>query len=153
MSKVEGLGVVVLDGAQRFAVPFAHDNDDVPAAFVFSHDGAHLAFASGTPNGGAVAIDDGMFVTDAIRHSDITFTPDGRHLMWLGTRSGNRRRVYVDGMPVLECDQPAGPQQSAETWWSMGADGVLTLIAQDGAELKRFRVAPGSSNIDARARR
>jgi hypothetical protein len=152
---VEGQGsrAVVLDGTQRFGVPFAHDNDDVPAAFVFSSDGKHLAFASASPGGRAVAIDDGMFVTDAVRHSDITFTPDGRHLVWLGTHSGNRRRVYVDGLPVLECDQPAGAQQSAETWWSMGADGVLTLIAQDGGELKRFRVAPGSSSVDARSRR
>jgi len=146
---------VVLDGVQRIAAPHAHDTGDVPAPFMFSQDGKHIAFASASqsPQGRAVAIDDGMFVTDAGSHYDITFTPDGRHLVWLGQRSdGPRKRVYVDGEPVLEFDQTAAAQQSAETWWSMGADGVLTLIAQDGGALKRYRVIPGNGSVDVRSR-
>jgi hypothetical protein len=46
--------------------------------------------------------------------------------MWLGGRGENRLRVYVDGEPVPESDQPATSRQSVETWWNMGADGVLT---------------------------
>jgi hypothetical protein len=148
--------VVVLDGVQRVPAVFAHDFSDPTAPFVFSQDGKHLAFASMPPSGGpghAVAIDDGLFVTPAISTYDITFTPDGKHLMWLGTHSGNRMRMYVDGEPVLESDQPAGPQQSADAWWRVGPDGVLTFVAQDGGVLKRFRVTPGSSSIEARSRR
>jgi hypothetical protein len=147
--------VIVLDGVQRVPALFSHDPADVPAAFIFSQDGKHLAFASAQGNGKglAVAIDDGLFATDAGSTYDVTFTPDGKHLMWLGGVSGNRMRVYVDGEPVVEFDQPAGPQQNAETWWSMGADGVLTVVAQDGGVLKRFRVTPGSSSIEARSRR
>jgi hypothetical protein len=145
----------VLDGVQRVPALFSHDPADVPAAFVFSQDGKHLAFASAQSNGKglAVAIDDGLFATDAGSTYDVTFTPDGRHLMWMGGASGNRLRVYVDGEPVAEFDQPAGAQQNAEAWWSMGADGVLTVIASDGGVLKRLRVTPGSSSIDARSRR
>jgi hypothetical protein len=147
--------VVVLDGVQRIPALFLHDPADVPAAFVFSQDGKHLAFASALGNGKglAVAIDDGMFATDAGSTYDITFTPDGKHLMWLGGRAGNRWRVYVDGEPVVESDQPPAAQQSVETWWSMGADGVLTFIAQDGGVLKRFRVSPGNSSVEARSKR
>jgi hypothetical protein len=147
--------VVVLDGVQRVPSFFSHDPADVPAAFVFSQDGKHLAFASAQGNGKglAVAIDDGLFATDAGSTYDVTFTPDGKHLMWLGGVSGNRMRVYVDGEPVVEFDRPAGEQQNAETWWNMGADGMLTVIAQDRGALKRFRVTPGSSSIDARSRR
>jgi hypothetical protein len=147
--------VVVLDGAQRVPALFLHDPADVPAAFVFSQDGKHLAFASAQGNGKGlgVAIDDGLFATDAGSTYDVTFTPDGKHLMWLGGASGNRMRVYVDGEPVVEFDQPAGAQQNAEVWWSMGADGVLTVVASDGGVLKRFRVTPGNSSVDARSRR
>jgi len=146
--------VVVVDGVQRVPALFSHDPADVPAAFVFSQDGKHLAFASaqGAGKGLAVAIDDGLFASGAGSTYDITFTPDAKHLMWLGGVSGNRMRVYVDGEPVVEFDQPAGAQQNAEAWWSMGADGVLTVIALDGGVLKRFRVTPGSSSVDARSR-
>jgi len=147
---------VVLDGAQRIAAPHLHDTGDVPAPFVFSPDGKHIAFASASqsPPGHAVAVDDGIFPTDAGSHYDITFTPDGRHLVWMGQRNdGPRKRVYVDGEPVLEFDQPASAQQSAEVWWSMGADGVLSVLAQDGGVLKRYRVTPGAGSIDARVRR
>jgi hypothetical protein len=145
---------VVLDGVQRIPAPFAHETGDVPAPFVFSQDGKHIAFASGTPQGRALAIDDGMLVTDAYAHFDITFTPDGRHLVWMGQRSeAPRGRVYVDGEPVVAFDQAAAAQQSAEVWWSMGAGGVLTFLAQDGGALKRYRVTPGNSSVDARSRR
>jgi hypothetical protein len=71
----------------------------------------------------------------------------------MGIRNdGPRRRIYVDGQPVLEFDQPPAAQQSVETWWSMGADGVLTFVGQDGAALKRYRITPGSSSIDARSK-
>lgn len=156
---LEGQGTrnVVVDGTQRFPSPLTHENGDVPAQFVFSQDGKHIAFASASQSnvqGRAIAIDDGMFVTDAGSHYDITFTPDGRHLVWMGIRNdGPRRRIYVDGEPVVEFDQPAGAQQFAETWWSMGADGVLTFIGQDGGSLKRYRITPGSGSVDARWRR
>jgi WD40 repeat protein len=144
---------VVLDGTRRIAAPLVFDPNENPKAFVFSQDGKHLAFGSQVQSnapGRGVAIDDGIFPTDAISTHGITFTPDGRHLLWMGVRSGNRRRIYVDGEPALDIDQPAGPQQSAETWWSMGADGVLTVVAQDGGALKRFRITPGTSSVDSR---
>ena len=141
---------VVVDGARPVPAPVAHETGDVPAQFVFSQDGKHLAFASFSGQARAVAVDDGLFATDALASYDITFTPDGKHLVWLGGRSGNRLRVYVDGEPVLESDQPATSRESVETWWNMGGDGVLTYLAQDGGVLKRFRVTPGSGSIEAR---
>jgi hypothetical protein len=144
---------VVIDGVRPAPAPVAHETGDVPAQFTFSQDGKHLAFASFSGQARAVAVDDGVFATDALASYDVTFTPDGKHLVWLGGRSGNRLRVYVDGEPVLESDQPATSRQSVETWWNMGGDGVLTYLAQDGGVLKRFRVTPGSSSIEARARR
>jgi hypothetical protein len=146
---------VVVDGVRHVPALFAHETADVPEQFVFSRDGAHLAFASASQatQGHAVAIDDGLFTTTASSTFDVTFTPDGKHLVWLGNLAGNRMRVYVDGEPVLESDQPAAPRQSVETWWNMGADGVLTYLAQDGGVVKRFRVTPGSSSIEARGRR
>jgi WD40 repeat protein len=144
---------VVLDGTQRIAAPLVYDPNENPRPFVFSQDGKHIAFGSqGQPNapGRAVGIDDGIFPTDAISSSLITFTPDGRHVLWMGVHPGGKRMIYVDGEPALEVDQPAAPQQSAETWWSMGADGVLTLLAQEGGALKRFRITPGTSSVDSR---
>lgn len=155
---VEGQGgrSVVLDGVKRYTAPLLHESGDVPAQFVFSGDGKHLAFSSASQSnvqGRAVAVDDRLFVTDAGSHYDITFTPDGRHLVWMGIRrDGPRRRVYVDGEPVLEFDQPPAAQSVAGTWWTMGSDGVLTFIGQDGGALKRFRVTPGNGSVDARSR-
>ena len=135
---------VVLDGVKRFSVPLTHDpSDDVLTPFVFSPDGQRLAFASANTREQkfAVALDDRLLASDAMWHHDLMFTPDGKHLFYVGRPNGKRERVFLDGTPVLEFDQGASQHRTPEPWMGVGTDGTLTVVAQDGNTLKRYHVA------------
>jgi len=141
------------DYAARF--PF---NDSLAPKFIFSPDSKHVAYGAYAPGQGESAVRglavDGTFIrtpqpfaaVDPIQN--VTFSPDGRHLFWLYTGlQGDRSAVYLDGVRVLNLQDNSLSRRSVTDpltpRWSVGADGVLTLIAQDGESIKRFRITPG----------
>ncbi|MGH7648313.1 MAG: hypothetical protein ACREND_09365 [Gemmatimonadaceae bacterium] len=118
----------------------------------FSADGKHLAFpAFPAPDNSkhGMAIDGKYFPTDGMLPSGATFTPDGKHLFWRGrSLTAPRELIYLDGTKVLEIDQSTSLENDADVYWSMGSDGVLTLVGQDGNAMKRYRITPGNSTLD-----
>lgn len=110
--------------------------------FKWSPDSKHIAWAAvgeGRTRTG-VAID-GKFFPTAVAPR---FLRDGRHLVWL-TRGQPGHLIFVDGEPGLELPQNLPLENEADIYWSMGQDGVITLVAQDGESIKRFRITPGTS--------
>lgn len=115
--------------------------------YVFSPDGKRVAFAAfpdSNRSARGVAID-GKFMAlrDVQSIQNITFTPDGRHVFWLA-RSARAPRdlIYMDGRLVLDLENNMELGQPDTDQWSMGIDGVLTVIAQDDGMVKRYRITP-----------
>ncbi|MGH7626739.1 MAG: hypothetical protein ACREOJ_15665 [Gemmatimonadaceae bacterium] len=117
----------------------------------FSTDGMHLAFpAFPVPDNSkhGVAIDGKYFPTDGMLPSGATFTPDGKHLFWMArSLTAPRELIYLDGTKVLEVDQSMSLENDTDVYWSMGSDGVLTFVGQDGNSMKRYRITPGTSSL------
>jgi hypothetical protein len=121
------------------------------AEFVFSADGKHVAYFDQQPGNASGIYVDGRLaqVFDGTGPQNLTFTPDGRHLLWLANAFGGGHIHYVDGRPALRTDGNSTMQNAAGTW-EMGADGTLTVVAQAGDAIKRFRITPGSdTSIDS----
>lgn len=143
----------LVDGTQHTGVILGPTLPSLERKFAFSPDGKHVVFAASTPDGRARGISlNGKFIPvsqlPAFPIHNMTFTPDGRHLLWVTGFNGTRSAVYVDGLRAAEFnhDGIALTQSTSdmplEVHWSMGSDGVLTFVAQDGGSLKRFRVTP-----------
>ena len=141
---------LVVDGVDQAAFllqGFARDWHG--AKFVFSPDGKHLVSfgqpkaTPGQPNSG-LFIDGKFLKLGASYVSNATFTSDSRHLLFLAA-DGNaaRQTLYLDGKAVAQVDANTSLVDSPGAW-DLGADGVLTFLAQDGASLKRFKVTLGT---------
>jgi hypothetical protein len=156
---VAGIGTaltLVVDGVDQggfLLQGFARDWHG--AKYVFSPDSKHLV-AFGQPKAAPGAPNSGLFIdgrylrlaTNATMGASYaynpTFTADGRHLVFLAEDGGAQRQtLYVDGKAVAQMDSNNSLSDSPGAW-DLGADGVLTFLAQDGAALKRFRVTLGS---------
>ena len=113
--------------------------------FAFSPDGKRVAYFAMQPNNNSGIFVDGKMVQvfPGTQPENLMFTPDGRHLVWLSNAFGGGHVLYVDGRPALRDDGNYTMQVSAGTW-EMGADGTLTVVAQAGDAIKRFRITPGS---------
>jgi len=139
---------LVLDGAdQGLSMVNGFERNFRGARFVFSPDGKHFA-TFGTPKAMPNAVGiliDGKFLKLGVQYVfDPTFTPDGRHFLFLTEDPGNAKEsIYVDGKVVGQVDVNTSLADNPATW-EMGADGVLTLVAQDAGSIKRFRLTPGS---------
>ena len=135
------------------AVPFQQaglGNYRPRAEFVFSADGKHVAYFDQQPGNASGIYVDGKLaqVFPGTQPQNLTFTPDGRHLIWL-VYIGGSQTVYVDGRPSLKFDNNLQIQNALGTW-DMGADGTLTVVAQAGDAIKRFRITPGpDTSIDS----
>ncbi len=114
------------------------------AEFVFSADGNHVSYFDQQPGNSSGVYVDGKLaqVFPGTQPQNLTFTPDGRHLIW-AANSGSTQTVYVDGRPSVQVDNNIQLQAALGTW-EMGADGTLTIVAQAGDAIKRFRITPGA---------
>jgi hypothetical protein len=120
------------------------------AEFVFSADGKRVAYFDQQPGNASGVYVDGRLamVFPGTNPQNLTFTPDGRHLIWLANIASSQT-VYVDGRPSAQFDGNYTLQAAAGTW-EMGADGTLMVVAQAGDAIKRFRITPGSdASIDS----
>jgi hypothetical protein len=140
---------VIVDGVAQAGLGFTGEQRDF-RRLAFSPDGKHIAYpgfrqADNTKQG--IAIDGKFLPTGVFSHYALTFTPDGKHLFWLSRLpTAPRHVIYLDGERVAEIDQTLGLENETEAWWSMGNDGVLTFIGQDGGTMKRYRITPGAGS-------
>jgi hypothetical protein len=115
--------------------------------FVLSNDGKHIARVARKPDNShpGLYVDEKLVYPSPMQIAFVNFTPDSQHLTWIGTEKFPDRPqpyyvVYSDGQAVVKLGGDSFQQTSGS--WQMGADGVLTFIAIDGSNVKRFRVTP-----------
>jgi hypothetical protein len=138
---------LVLDGIAQPASNLGPSNAPVDGKYVFSSDGKHIAHFAlpPTPTGDAERglFLDGKYVPlgQGLICSQLTFTPDGRHLFWLQqVPSQNRIRIFADGKPVAETYTAVYPAPPG--WWELSPEGALSLLGQDDTSLKRISITP-----------
>lgn len=154
---------VMVGGAPHQGLIHGPVINQVDQRFTFSPDGKHIAYAASSADGRTRGISiDGKFIPfaqlPAFAMHSATFTPDGKHLIWVAGLSGTQSAVYVDGLRAVEFSHnglsllQTDGNEPLEAKWSMGDDGVLTFIAEDGGSLKRFAITPGSdTSVDTLA--
>jgi hypothetical protein len=113
--------------------------------YVFSADSKHVAHfaAPPTPTGG---YDRGIFLDGKYApassqgtNSQLSFSPDSKHLFWIQGYGNQPYRVFIDGKPLLDF-YPTGSTPTVPHWWDFGADGTLSLLAQDDNSIKRITI-------------
>jgi hypothetical protein len=110
--------------------------------FAFSADGKHFAHFAISQNGQERGIFlDGKF---ALRlpegnPSQLTFTPDGRHLFW-AHEYGGELQIYMDGKVVAKGGRAV--VAGVGGWWEMTPDGTLLCLMQDDNGIKRLSITP-----------
>jgi hypothetical protein len=121
--------------------------------FAFSPDGKHIAYPSfpaSNPGARALALDGKLVPTETTMNYSILFSPDSKHVMWVGHRIGAPKQViYLDGEPVLDVDQTSGLMNEPAVYTSVNSDGVFTVVAQHGGAMKRFRITPGTRSVES----
>ena len=153
-----------VDGVQQPGVEFVASTS-ASSSVAFSPDGKHLAYiayrSANRQESGIVL--NGRFIpltprkqpSPADRLDHLTFAPDSRHLFFIARGTTARRpTIYVDGLSALEVDDQLDLTSGViDGRWSVGEDGVLTLVAIEGNALKRFRITPGpNTSVDTLAR-
>jgi hypothetical protein len=65
---------------------------------------------------------------------------------------GSNLGIYLDGKVATQYDPGAATPWGQSGNWEIGADGVLSVIAQDGDSMKRIRITPpADSSVDTLA--
>jgi hypothetical protein len=122
-----------------------------PITFMFSPDSKHIvhfATMAAQSNAYGIAIDDKYIpLTVPFPPRFPVFTPNGKHFVFAAAAGPLLPLVvYVDGRPAARFESGALKFQISNdrqnSIWEMGADGVLTFLVQDGADIKRVRVSP-----------
>jgi hypothetical protein len=73
-------------------------------------------------------------------NTNLTFSPDSKHLFWIHQYGNNPLRLFVDGKPLLDFYAAGNTLSTVPHWWDFGADGSLSLLAQDDNSLKRITI-------------
>ncbi len=139
---------LVIDGVpQPQSVLTTVDTMDLQNAqalkYVFRPDSKHVAHCAGPPtatgdNRRGIFLD-GRYIpasVDGVNHQ-LSFSPDSMHLFWIHRYGDQPYRVFIDGTPLLDF-YPAG--ETIPHWWDFGADGTLSLLAQDDNSIKRITI-------------
>jgi hypothetical protein len=117
--------------------------------FLWSPHGKYFARVARRPDNTAAGLylNDKLAFPTTLQISAPTFTPDGEHLYWIAAERNPDRSpldyvVYADGQPVMkrQSDGFLGYKEA----WSVDAKGVLTFVAVDGNQAKRYRVTPAA---------
>jgi hypothetical protein len=133
---------VCLDGTD---LPLTADR---PSKYLFSPDGRTFALfgqASGAAARG-LFLDGELVVAGAENAERPVFTPDSKHLLWVGKQanigaSPEAFAAYVDGRPVVTFRELINTRDN----WEMAPAGVVTFVARAGDALNRFRITPSAS--------
>lgn len=140
-----GTSTLYLDGVPQSAFTIA--SGEYPT-FAFSPDSKHLAYfcRSTNPTAGndqSLCVD-GKYVRLGGQGylTNLTFTSDSSHVLFLSSENGADFRVYADSKPifgpVFKMQRGIGPLPSA--MWQMLPDSTLLLLADAENAMKRFTI-------------
>jgi hypothetical protein len=147
----DGLGGrLVVDGASQPQSSLSGDIIDMqnPSAlkYIFSADSKHVAHFAvpPTPTGDyqrGVFLD-GKYVQISAEgtNTDLTFSPDSKHLFWIHQYGNQPLRLFVDGKPLADFYAAGNSLSSVPRWLDFGPDGTLSFLAQDDNSLKRITI-------------
>ena len=148
---VDGLGGrLVIDGAPQPQSALSGDRIDLQNVsalkYIFSADSKHVAHFAvpTTPTGDyqrGVFLD-GKYVQVSAdgTNTDLTFSPDSKHLFWIHQYGDHPLRVFIDGKPLVDFYAAGNSLSSMPHWWDFGPDGTLSFLAQDDNSLKRITI-------------
>jgi hypothetical protein len=144
--RLSGGGIMAnyLDGAPAGNGPASSE----VGSFVFSPDSQHFGYFCRPPNpanqndqglcldGKFIPFPPGIFI-----YSNLTFSPDSKHLFWRGALPPTGYRVFVDGNPAFDGQYNQGSNLYSKESWQMGADGTLTVLTTDANSIKRVNIS------------
>jgi len=135
---------------KSFKGTMAEGKTQLPISFLFSPNSKHVVYMAGLAGQpGSILGIDGKYipVAQGIVHFP-TFTPDSRHFIFAtpvlvqGQPVPAFLGIYVDGRLAARFNGANSSLLGHSYGWEMGADGVLTFLVQDGADIKRVRITP-----------
>jgi hypothetical protein len=142
----EGLGLhLVIDGMlqPQSAISGERINMQEPGAvkYIFSADSKHAAHFANSETAHGIFLD-GKFIPASQEgtNTDLTFSPDSKHLFWIHQYGDRPLRVFIDGKPLVDFYAAGNSLSSVPHWWDFGLDGTLSLLAQDDNSLKRITI-------------
>ena len=148
---------LVVDGVAEEGLsvtPLIANLPNQPVSFVLSPDGKHVVhYGEQVADRSPGFVINGKFLPDryGLRPVRLTFTPNGKHLLWVSTVLDDRGRpaafvIYVDGRPARIIDLPSDANLKLMTQtpgsWDMEPDGTLTVLAVEEDTIKRIRISP-----------
>lgn len=117
-------------------------------SFVFSPDSQHFAYFcrppnTADPNAEGLCLDGKFlpFPPGIFQYSNLTFTPDSKHLFWRGALPPYGYRIFVDGNAAFDGQYNQGTTLYSKEAWQMGADGTLTVLTTDATSQKRVTIS------------
>jgi hypothetical protein len=139
-----GTIAVYLDGVAAGNAPA---NAEV-GSLVFSPDRQHFGYFcrpanAANPNDEGLCLD-GKFIPfppGIFQYSNLTFSPDSKHLFWRGQLPPYGYRIFVDGNPAFDGQLNQGSSLYPKESWQMGADGSLTVLTTDATSSKRVNIS------------
>jgi len=144
----QGMGErLVIDGAPQPQSAISGDRIDIQNVsalkYIFSADSKHVAHFANSPAADARGVFlDGAFVPAGLEgtNTDLTFSPDSKHIFWIHQYGDRPLRVFIDGKPLVDFFAAGNSFSSVPHWWDFGPDGSLSLLAQDDNSLKRITI-------------
>ncbi|MCA9402707.1 MAG: PD40 domain-containing protein [Candidatus Omnitrophica bacterium] len=128
-------------------------DDPTETCVIFSPDGKHAAWLGDTGS----QEESGIYVDGKLIHQTSrivyfpAYTPDSKHLFWVGTEPaavpGQQPPtvLYADGKRLLTVN---GYFFRGTQNWDIDENGIVSYLAQDGDQIKRYRVsAPGDYDL------
>jgi hypothetical protein len=152
---VEGLGGrLVIDGVPQPQSALSGDIIDMQNSsalkYIFSADSKHVAHfalpptATGDYQRGIFLDGKYVVISSEGTNTDLSFSPDSKHLFWIHTYANRPYRIFIDGKPLVDFYSAGNTLATIPHWWDFASDGTLSILAQDDNSLKRITITPSS---------
>jgi hypothetical protein len=157
---VDGAPSLPVSAAPFLSLNSPYNGGKIDTSYVFSPDSKHVAYsASLTTNFQPGIVIDGKFVAiptnPGVDMIYPVFTPDSKHFYVTARTpvpnqpSAFQLTVFLDGRPSARVEGAVNTMLMNPWAWEMSADGTLTVLLGDGADLKRVRITPSNdSSVD-----
>jgi WD40 repeat protein len=142
----QGMGQrLVIDGVPQPQSALSGDRIDMQNVsalkYIFSADSKHVAHFANSETAHGIFLD-GKFIPASQdgTNTNLTFSPDSKHLFWIHQYGDRPLRVFIDGKPLVDFFAAGNSIWSVAGWWEFGSDSTLSFLAQDDNSLKRIKI-------------